>query len=66
MPRGAVTLSSTWDSEELVSLGVLGLFFCHPLNEPFETALRRMEELLCIVSLLSLISPGAPFLMIRK
>lgn len=65
MPRGAVTLSSTWDSEELVSLGVLGPFF-PPLNEPFETAFRRMEELLRIVSLLSLISPEAPFLMIRK
>lgn len=65
MPRGAVTLSSAWDSEELVffPLGVLGLFF---FNEPFETSLRRMEELLYIVSLLHLISPEAPFLMIRK
>lgn len=65
MPRGAVTLSSTWDSEELVSLGVLGLF-SPPLHEPLETAFRRMEELLHIVSLLSLISSEAPFLMIRK
>lgn len=65
MPRGAVTLSSTWDSEELVSLGVWDSFF-PPLNEPLETAFRRTEELLRIVSLLSLISPEAPFLMIRK